>query len=133
LCCSVIEPCTFCTSSDPSGAPEFTPGFSWGSCYAIFGVMCMFCSSLFVLFLLAIVLSVLLWFTDSNYLFGIFKLFYGRRTRTEETVLQWPVFSLLKKHILIHIGHPETYWLNILVVLTPFIVARNENKNVYMY
>jgi hypothetical protein len=35
----------------------------------------MFCRSLFVLFLLAIVLSVLLWFTDSNYSFGIFKLF----------------------------------------------------------
>ena len=34
----------------------------------------MFCRSLFVLFLLAIVLSVLL-FTDFDYLFGIFKLF----------------------------------------------------------
>jgi hypothetical protein len=40
--------------------------------------MCMFCRSLFVLlyfFCLAIVLSVLLRFTDSDYLFGIFKLF----------------------------------------------------------
>jgi len=36
--------------------------------------MCMFCRSLFVLFLLAIVLSVLR-FTDSDYRFGIFKLF----------------------------------------------------------
>jgi hypothetical protein len=26
-----------------SGAPEFTHGFSWGSCYAIFSYMCMFC------------------------------------------------------------------------------------------
>jgi hypothetical protein len=34
----------------------------------------MFCRSLFVLFLLAIVLSVLLRFTDSDYHFGIFKL-----------------------------------------------------------
>ena len=36
----------------PSGAPEFTPGFKWGSCYAIFNFMCMFswfCRSLFVL------------------------------------------------------------------------------------
>jgi len=32
----------------------------------------------FVLFLLAIVLSVLLPFTDSDYLFGIFKLFLYR-------------------------------------------------------
>ena len=35
----------------------------------------MFCRSLFVLFLLVIVLSVLLRFTDSYYPFGIFKLF----------------------------------------------------------
>jgi len=35
--------------------------------------MCMFCRSLFVFFLLAIVLSVR--FTDSGYSFGIFKLF----------------------------------------------------------
>jgi len=40
--------------------------------------MCMFCRSFicpFVLFLLAIVLSVLLWLTDSDYPFGIFRLF----------------------------------------------------------
>ena len=41
----------------------------------IFSFMCMFCRSLFVLFNLAIVLSVLLRFTDSDYPFGIFKLF----------------------------------------------------------
>jgi len=34
-----------------------------------------FCRSLFVLFLFAIVLSVLLRFMDSDYPFGIFKLF----------------------------------------------------------
>jgi hypothetical protein len=40
--------------------------------------MCMFCRSLFALFLLPIVLSVHLRFTDSHYSFGIFKLFlYG--------------------------------------------------------
>ena len=57
-----------------------SPGFYWGSCYLIFSFMCMFCRSLFgfffgVLFLLAIVLSVLLWYTDSDYPFSIFKLF----------------------------------------------------------
>ena len=36
--------------------------------------MCMICKSLFVLFLLAVMLSVLR-FTDSDYPFGIFKLF----------------------------------------------------------
>ena len=34
---------------------------------------CMLCRSLFVIFLLAIVLSVLLWLTDSIYPFGIFN------------------------------------------------------------
>ena len=37
--------------------------------------LCMFCRSLFVLFLLAFALSVLLRYTDSGYPFGIFKLF----------------------------------------------------------
>ena len=31
-----------------SEAPEFTPGFQWGSCFSIFSFMCMFCRSLFV-------------------------------------------------------------------------------------
>jgi len=38
-------------------------------------VLCVFCGSLFVLFLLAIVLSVLLRYTDSDYPFRIFKPF----------------------------------------------------------
>ena len=54
----------------PSGARDFTPGFQWGSCYSFCSFMCM----LFVLFLLAIVLSVLLRYTDFHYPFGIFKL-----------------------------------------------------------
>ena len=60
----------------PSGAPDFTPGFQWGSCYSIFSFMCNVLQIVvcpFVLFLLAIVLSVLLRFTDSDYPFGIFK------------------------------------------------------------
>ena len=32
----------------PTGAPEFTPGFQWCSCYSIFGFICIFCRSLFV-------------------------------------------------------------------------------------
>ena len=66
----------------------------WVSCYLIFIslwkivwssiilllplFMCMFCRSFFfpfVLFLFAIVLSFLLWYTHSDYPFGIFKLF----------------------------------------------------------
>ena len=55
------------------------PGSYWGSCYLIFSFICMFCKSLFFLlyfFLLAIVLSVLLRFTDSDYSCGVFKLFF---------------------------------------------------------
>jgi len=56
---------------------ELIPGYQWGSYYTSFSFMCMFCRSLFVFFLLAIVLSVLLPYTDSDYPFGIFKLFLG--------------------------------------------------------
>ena len=53
----------------PSGAPEFSP-----VCVTRSLLLCvMFCIHLFVLLLLAIVLSVLLRFTDSDYPFGIFK------------------------------------------------------------
>ena len=31
----------------PFGAPGFSPGFQWGSCYSIFSFICMFCRSLF--------------------------------------------------------------------------------------
>ena len=48
--------------------------------------MCMFCWSFFVLFLLAIVLSVLLRYTDSDCPFGIFKLF----------LLNWFLYAGLK-------------------------------------
>ena len=60
----------------------FTPGFLWGSCYQIFSFICMFCCfvdrslSFCTFFLLAIVLSALLRYTDSDCPFGIFKLFF---------------------------------------------------------
>ena len=81
--------------ANPSEAPEFTPGFS-GVRAALSLVFCvLLCRLLFVLYLLAIVLSVLyllaivlsvlyrlaivlsvlLRVTDSDYPFGIFKLF----------------------------------------------------------
>ena len=58
------------TSADPSGAPEFIPGFQWGSCYSIFSFMCSVLQIVvcpFVFFLLAIVLFVLR-YMDSDYL-----------------------------------------------------------------
>jgi hypothetical protein len=60
-------------------APEFTPSFLRGSCYSIFSFICVFCGSFcpFVLFLLVIVLSVLLRYTDFDYPFGIFNSFLG--------------------------------------------------------
>ena len=64
-----------------SGSSEFTPCFYWSSCCSIFSFMCMFCRSLFVLFLLVILLSVLR-YTDYDYHFGIFKLF-KQKTRSK--------------------------------------------------
>jgi hypothetical protein len=61
-----------------SGAPEFTPNLQWGSSYSILIFCVMFCERLFVIyvpFLLSIVLSVLLLFTPSDYLFGVFSIF----------------------------------------------------------
>jgi hypothetical protein len=48
----------------------------WLFPYSIFSIICrIFCRLLFVLFRLAIMFSILLRFTDSDYPFGIFKLF----------------------------------------------------------
>jgi hypothetical protein len=72
----------------------FIPGFIWGSCYSIFSVMCMFCRSLFVFlyfFLLAIVLSVLLRYTDYDYPFGIFKLAIKRPFILYRSLYHWLV------------------------------------------
>ena len=64
-----------CNKSNTTGAT----GFQWGSCYSIFSFMCNVLQIVvcpFVLFLLAIVLSVLLQFTDFDYPFGIFNIFF---------------------------------------------------------
>ena len=50
-----------------------TPGFQWGSCCSFFSFLCIVVC-FFVLFLMPIVLSVLLRFTDSDYPFGNIKL-----------------------------------------------------------
>ena len=57
----------------PSGAPEFTPLFSEVCVDQSFVFCLVVCRSLFVLFLMAIMLSVLLRLADSDYAFGIFK------------------------------------------------------------
>ena len=61
-------------SSYPSRASELNPSFCGvhGAWSLVFCVV--FCRSLFLFFFFSIVLSVL-WFTDSDYPFGIFKLF----------------------------------------------------------
>jgi hypothetical protein len=50
------------------------PVFRWVRATLSLVLCAMFCRSLFVLFLLVIVISVLLRFTDSDYPYGIFKL-----------------------------------------------------------
>ena len=61
----------------PSGEPEFTASFQWGSCCSIFSFLCcalwmILCS--FGLFSVAIVCSVLVRFTATDYPFGMFAL-----------------------------------------------------------
>ena len=102
----------------PSGAPEFILGFKRGSCYSIFSFMCMFCRSWFALFLWSFC-CLHLWFTDSDYPFGIFKLFltkfalisgildyfelfvvgsfqFIKTTFDERDELKWCMFCLMK-------------------------------------
>ena len=63
----------------PSGAFDFTLVFCGVRVTRSLVFSAIFCRSLFVLFLLAIALSVLR-FADSDYPFGIFKLFYTEST-----------------------------------------------------
>ena len=63
---------TGATSRAGTAYPSGTPTFQWGSCCSIFRFACICCRSLFVLLffcILVIVLSVLLRYTDSDYLF----------------------------------------------------------------
>ena len=66
--------------------------------------MCMFCRLVFVLFLLAIVLSVLPRFTDSDYSFGIFKLFIQP---IEITLLHHYITTNTEFEFLLHVGSVE--------------------------
>jgi hypothetical protein len=61
--------------------PSSPPTFSGVRVSRSLVFMCMFCRLLFVLFLFATLLSVLLRFTDSEYPFSIFKLFVKRTLR----------------------------------------------------
>ena len=67
----------------PSGAPEFTPVFSGVAAIRSFVLCVCFVDSCF-LFPLTIMLSVLR-YTDSDYPFGIFKLFLVQTCQSLET------------------------------------------------
>ena len=63
----------------PSGVPEVTLGCLWASCCSMSNFLCnflLFVVGLFVIFYIALVLSVVLKFMASDYPFGIFNLFY---------------------------------------------------------
>ena len=59
-------------TANPSGAHEFTSSFSGVRVARSLVLYVVFCISLYVFFLLAIVLSVLLRVSDFDYPFGIF-------------------------------------------------------------
>ena len=65
-------------TTNPSGAPEFTPGFYSGVALSILSFLCRVSYNIvcpYVLVLLAMVSSVLFRFTASTYHFGILILF----------------------------------------------------------
>ena len=70
-----VNDSSFAVITYPYGAHEFILDSQWGSCYSIFSFMCRFCRLLFFLLSFSFMLSVHLRFRDSDYPFGIFKLF----------------------------------------------------------
>ena len=87
----------------PPGAPGNTPGFVWGPCCSIFSFLCsVFSFVVFacLLFLFVIVLSVLLWFTASDYPFGIFKIFL-KEWRITVRLYNILFFEYVSKHIIL--------------------------------
>ena len=99
-----------------SGVPEFTRGFQWGSCYSIFSFLCIVLQivvSPSVIFLLTIVLSDLLRLMDSDYPFGILKLYLVPK-RFDVGRFHCSVFSLdvsTKKQKMIIVWNPHVYLL----------------------
>ena len=81
----------------------------------------MFCGSLFVLFLMAIVLSVLLRFTDSDYHFGILKLFLNGIQK----IVSWYEPSIPSSCI--YIG------LLIFIILIPSYRKYIDGQKLYLY
>ena len=86
------------------------PVFSWVRVISIVSFQCMFCRSLFVLlyfFLLAIVMSVFR-YADFDYLFGIFKLFFGLTIffKKKSKVPCFTIYHLPKR---LHMFPFETY------------------------
>jgi hypothetical protein len=63
------------------------------ACIQSFVFCVMFCRSLFVLFLLAIMLSVL-WFTVFNYPFGVFKRFLGYNCKQSQSIWLINIFNI---------------------------------------
>ena len=81
-----------------------------GSCYSIFSFIFMFCRSLFcslVLFLSAILLSVLLRLADSDYPFGIFKLFLDHEKKTNNAMLKQNMKYSVRRSLWIHMYQSE--------------------------
>ena len=97
----------------PSGEPEFTTGFQWGSCYSIFSLICMFCWSLFVL------LYFFFWplcclFFDIRILITplVFSNLYILHITKSTTVVKWFILFKWTKIIIHHL-------LNLLIHLKP--------------
>ena len=98
------------------------PGFQWGSCDLISSFMCNVLQNLlcpFVFFLLAIVLSVLLRFTDSDFTFGIFQLFLWGHPTLMHHLLQSSMLFMIHHQVTIYMGRN----------LVTYRVCRLEQRN----
>jgi hypothetical protein len=95
--------------------------------------MCMFCGSLFVLYLLAIVLFVLLRFTDSDYPFGIFKLFLlvSESVQTfSEFLVQKLVYSEFLDFVVMLSTVPDLsplylFFFDLRILITPLVYSNS--------
>ena len=128
----------------PAGSPAFTLGFSGVRVTRYYSFICMFCRSLFVpfvLFHLVILLSVLLHlvillsvlrFTDSVYLFSIFKSAYTHhfgRVKTKTHISSLTYLQLLNNVIIIKTKVLLSQMATILLKIFGCLAPKDWRKN----
>jgi len=81
----------------PSGAPDFFPGFKWGSCCSIFSFISMFCRSLVFL------LSFFFWPLRCNNIICVLYCCNAFHNRN--------VFQIKYRVVRLYVGHAPTFYI----------------------